>query len=180
MGSILDLPLSKQVDAITTGAIRPEELLVTARQRAERVNDKLHAIVAMDETGACRQLDRAPRGRLFGVPIGIKDSIALPWRAPQDGMRAPAPTSTARAGTAVQQLQRAGALPAFATAMHQLGMGTTGHVSASGPVLNPADTTKLAGGSSGGSAAAVAAGAVPAALGTDAGGSIRIPSAYCG
>ncbi len=118
-------------------------------------------------------------GPLEGILLGVKDNIdtadlpttggtaALKDRAPAD-----APPLAA--------LRSAGALVAAKTNLHELAFGITSNNGVFGPVRNPADRARIAGGSSGGTAAAIAAGLVPAGLGTDTGGSVRIPAALCG
>jgi Asp-tRNA(Asn)/Glu-tRNA(Gln) amidotransferase A subunit family amidase len=172
------MPTCATFAQVADDATEHRRLLTAMRERVAAVNGQLNAIVAMhDRTDDLTEL---PRGPLRGVPIAVKDCFALPWRGPHDGTPVPTPGIPAVAGTAVARLLRAGALPSLASSMHQLGLGTTGHISATGPVRNPHDTSRLAGGSSGGSAAAVAAGIVPAAIGTDAAGSVRVPASYCG
>ena len=118
-------------------------------------------------------------GPLAGVPVAVKDMFVDRDRYPTCGSN-----SQARgvSGTAllIERLRGAGAAVIGYTNLHEWGLGTTSTVTATGPILNPRDRTRIAGGSSGGSGAAVAAGIVEAAVGTDAGGSIRVPAACCG
>lgn len=121
----------------------------------------------------------AGRGPLAGVVAVAKDCFYDRGRTPTMGSRlAPPP----REGTAValERLRAAGAVVAAYANLHEWAAGMTSAVSALGPIANPYDPARVAGGSSGGSAAAVAAGAADLALGTDAGGSIRCPAACCG
>lgn len=118
-------------------------------------------------------------GPLAGVPLAVKDMFVDRDRVPTCGSGA---HGSWLKGTAVvvERLRGAGAAVVGYTNLHEWGVGTTSAYTRTGPILNPWDRTRIAGGSSGGSAAALAAGIVPAAIGTDAGGSIRVPSACCG
>jgi aspartyl-tRNA(Asn)/glutamyl-tRNA(Gln) amidotransferase subunit A len=118
-------------------------------------------------------------GPLAGVPLAVKDMFVDGGRVPTCGSAAHGTWLTGTA-LAVERLRSAGAAVVGYTNLHEWGVGTTSAVTRTGPILNPWDRTRVPGGSSGGSAAALAAGIVPAAIGTDAGGSIRVPSACCG
>ena len=119
-------------------------------------------------------------GKLAGVAVGIKDNIStrgIDTTCASKILKGYVPPYDAHV---VELLRQSGAAIAGKTNMDEFGMGTTTENSAFGPTLNPADTGRVPGGSSGGSAAAVAAGMVRMALGTDTGGSIRCPAAFCG
>jgi Asp-tRNA(Asn)/Glu-tRNA(Gln) amidotransferase A subunit family amidase len=140
-------------------------------------NLALNAIVA--ERSGCLLEVAGSHGPLAGVPVLVKDCFVDDRRPPTCGSELRAEWMS---GTAVvlQRLRAAGAAVVGYTNLHEWMIGTSSLVSAYGPVMNPRDQSRIAGGSSGGSAAAVAAGLVPLAVGTDAGGSIRIPAACCG
>jgi len=119
-------------------------------------------------------------GLLCGLPIAIKDNINVahqPTSAGTPGLKNHFP---ARDAPVVSTLRAAGAIVFGRTNMHELAYGLTSNNLTYGAVKNPFDPTRVAGGSSGGSAAAVAARMVPCALGTDTGGSVRVPAAFCG
>ena len=120
------------------------------------------------------------RGPLHGLPVSVKDLIDV------EGVQTSA-ASRVRQGhvaqadaTVVSRLREAGAVIIGKCNLHEFALGTTNDESAFGPARNPRDTARSPGGSSGGSAAAVAAGLGWASIGSDTGGSIRIPAAACG
>ncbi|MFC8277260.1 indoleacetamide hydrolase [Streptomyces sp. NPDC057271] len=134
---------------------------------------------------AAREADRLIRrgealGPLHGIPLVVKDNIdvaGMPTTGGTPALRAHRPP---RSAPVVSSLLRAGALVLGKSNMHELAYGVTGDNAAFGPVRNPYDNKRLAGGSSSGTAAAVSARLAPAGLGTDTGGSVRIPAALCG
>ena len=130
---------------------------------------------------ADRELDSGhDRGPLHGIPIALKDLIdqaGVPTTAASH-VRPLTPVASDAIVTA--RLKAAGAVLVGKTNLHEFALGTTSEDSAFGAVRNPLDTSRSAGGSSGGSAAAMVAGMALGAIGTDTGGSIRIPSAACG
>jgi Asp-tRNA(Asn)/Glu-tRNA(Gln) amidotransferase A subunit family amidase len=173
-----DLSLRDQAAAVRDGSLDPEELLRATLGRIEERNGEVNAIVATFPEESERMLAEAPDGPLRGVPVAIKDEFAIPWRAPRNGSSRDAlPPGES---TVFRRLRDAGAVVVGVTQMHFWGAGTTGHVSAYGPVGNPWDPARCAGGSSGGSASAVGSRLVGAAVGADGGGSVRLPAAYCG
>lgn len=139
--------------------------------------DTLNAFVEARPTAAAETA--GAEGPLAGVPVAIKDMFVDADRPPTCGSNVRA-SWTSGTATLIERLRDAGAAIVGYTNLHEWGLGTTSTVSATGPILNPRDPTRIAGGSSGGSAAAVASGTVDAAVGTDAGGSIRVPAACCG
>jgi aspartyl-tRNA(Asn)/glutamyl-tRNA(Gln) amidotransferase subunit A len=137
---------------------------------------------ALDEARAC-DADAARgawRGPLHGIPISIKDLIDVQGTSTTAASRVLPETPAARDAEVTRRLRAAGAVIIGKTNLHEFAFGTTSEDSAYGPVRHPLDPTRMAGGSSGGSAAAVATGIGLASVGTDTGGSIRIPSALCG
>lgn len=142
------------------------------RARADTTN----AFITVDEQAAGRE---APGGSLHGLPVAIKDLIDQAGHVTTAGSGFYRRRATETA-PAVTRLEAAGAVVVGRTGLHEFGLGYSSENPWFGSVLNPWDRRLSPGGSSGGSAAAVSAGIVAVALGTDTGGSIRIPAALCG
>lgn len=119
-------------------------------------------------------------GPLAGVPVAVKDNLDTRDLPTTGGTPALRNSRPGRDQHAVERLRAAGTAVIGKTNLHELALGITSNNAAFGPVRNPYDPARSAGGSSGGSAVAVATGVVPIALGTDTGGSVRVPAAHCG
>jgi aspartyl-tRNA(Asn)/glutamyl-tRNA(Gln) amidotransferase subunit A len=175
------------VAAVAAGSVSSSQLLESARLAAE-ANASLNALAWVDwEAGAqaAHALDleaRAGRlrGPLHGIPVSVKDLFnvrGMPMRA---GTRAALPDLGAAEAELVVRLRAAGALVFAKTNMHEIALGATGENRWTGDVRNPRDPARQAGGSSSGAAVAVATGIGMGAVGSDTGGSVRIPAAFCG
>jgi len=171
--------------AVAERAVSPVELVEAALAGAERLQSRSNAFTAMmseeARERAVQLTDLDPIGPLHGVPIAIKDLYDVAGYRTTGCCAAYLDREIATQDSAVAaRLRAAGAILIAKTNQHELACGATSQVSCFGPVLNPFDTTRIPGGSSGGSAAAVAAGVVTMAMGSDTGGSIREPAAMCG
>jgi len=171
--------------AVAERAVSPVELVDAALAGAERLQSRSNAFTVMMSVEARERAvqltDRDPIGPLHGVPIAIKDLYDVAGYRTTGCCAAYLDREIATQDSAVAaRLRAAGAILIAKTNQHELACGATSQVSCFGPVLNPFDTTRIPGGSSGGSAAAVAAGVVTMAMGSDTGGSIREPAAMCG
>jgi aspartyl-tRNA(Asn)/glutamyl-tRNA(Gln) amidotransferase subunit A len=176
-------------DHIRRRRISPVEVVEDTLARIERVNPRLNAFIAVFGDQARRAarkaerlvMQRGPKPPLLGVPVSVKD-LVLTTEAPTtagsrifgDGLVAE------RDAPVVRRLRRAGAIVIGKTNLHEVALGVTSANEHFGPVRNPHDPERVAGGSSGGSAVAVATGLGPLSVGTDTRGSIRIPAACCG
>lgn len=172
---LLELSAAQAVAAIRAGELDAAELFELYRARAGA--DPLNAFTWVAEDAAAA----APAGvPLAGVPVAVKDLFCTEGVPSQSGSRILEGYRPPYTATVVAKLAQAGAPLLAKTNQDEFAMGSSNENSAYGPVLNPWDRARVPGGSSGGSAAAVAAGLAPWALGTDTGGSIRQPAAFCG
>lgn len=179
--------LSAQVAALASGVETPSSLVERALDVAER-KAELNAFVALDRSIILEQAEAATTRRrlgcelsaIDGIPIAVKDNY-LTRDYPTTACSHALPDDPGNIdASVVENLRRAGAIIFGKTNMHEWAYGATNSTSSFGPTKNPHDKNRITGGSSGGSAAAVAAGIVGVALGSDTGGSVRIPSAACG
>jgi aspartyl-tRNA(Asn)/glutamyl-tRNA(Gln) amidotransferase subunit A len=178
------LTLTDQAEAVRTGSVSPVELVELALARIEDVQPGLNAftrVFADDALSLAKKLEGAePKGPLHGVPIAVKDLYDMAG-VPTTGCCAAYMDRLADSDSAVvYKLRAAGAIIVAKTNQHELACGATTLNSSFGPAFNPWGVGRIAGGSSGGSGIAVATGVVAMAMGSDTGGSIRIPSSFCG
>ncbi len=173
---------------VADGAVSPvhlaEHALAAARDAEPRINAYVRlldrdALAAAAEREAEARAGR-PRGTLHGVPIAVKDNFYLAGHPVSRGSRTASDDPVAENAPTIERVLAAGAVIVGKTAMPEFGWKGTGNSPLTGITRNPWDASRDPGGSSAGSAATVASGAVPVALGSDAGGSIRIPAAFCG
>jgi len=181
--SIVDLGRAIRAGA-TTSEAATERCLAAIRDRDRSINAFI-TVLAEPALDAARTADRElragrDRGVLHGVPISIKDLLDMSGLPTSAASHVRREHVAARDATVVARLRDAGAVLVGKTNLHEFALGTTNEESAYGPVHHPLDATRSPGGSSGGSAASVLAGMAYASIGTDTGGSIRIPSAACG
>ena len=174
--------------------LSPVEVTKLMLARIERLNPKLNAYLTVTDELALAQAKKAenelyaPRGRkghrdrgpLHGIPISLKDNIYTKDIRTTAGSKILKEFVPQRDALIVSQLKEAGAIILGKTNLHEFAYGVTTNNPHFGPTRNPWDLARIPGGSSGGSAAAVAAGLCYGGIGTDTGGSIRIPAALCG
>ncbi len=161
--------------------IKPRELVELFLARIERLDPQLNAFRVVMGEEALAAADAAGQidGPLGGVPVAIKDDQQVAGQAMTRGSRSYGPPEAAD-GEPVKRLREAGAIPLGVTNVPEMMIWPWTATVANGVTRNPWNPARTPGGSSGGSAAAVASGMVPAATGSDGGGSIRIPAACCG
>ncbi|MGS2586501.1 amidase [Streptomyces hebeiensis] len=179
-----ELSLAAAADAIRARKLSPVELVDSVLDRVEKVEPSLGAYVTVTAEEARRSAreaehdiaaGRGPHGSLHGVPMGLKDLIDVAGAATTAGSRVRAAHRAEADSTVAARLTAAGAVLVGKTHTHEFAYGLT-----TPQTKNAWDRDRVAGGSSGGSAVAVAAGAATFALGTDTGGSIRVPAALNG
>ncbi|GHE45601.1 amidase [Streptosporangium violaceochromogenes] len=187
-GTIAVAPATAQLAALRSGELSSGELLENFLERITTYDGDLNAVVTIDEEGgrrAAAAADRSraagePLGPLHGLPITIKDAIEVAGLRSTGGARELAGHVPDRDAPAVSRLRAAGAVIFGKTNVPEWSADIQTSNQLFGTTNNPWDATRTPGGSSGGSAVAVACGFTGLELGTDIGGSIRIPSHFCG
>lgn len=184
-----NLTISELQAQYTAGVTTPTEVVQATLARIAEVDGDINAFLAVYENTALTAAAAATAayvdgqdtsGPLCGIPIAIKNNILLAGEKATAASRMLAEYTASYDATIVTKLKAAGAIIVGSTNMDEFAMGGSTENSAFGPTKNPHDHRRVPGGSSGGSAAAVAMGAVPVAIGTDTGGSVRQPASYCG
>src|SRR5450830_1237862 len=173
---------------LRAGSLTSVELTQAALESIKRLNPILNAFVCVDATVALAQASKADElfeqgldlGPLQGIPVAVKDNIDTFDYVTTYGSAHFAGFKPEHDAVCVKRLREAGAVIVGKTLTHEFAYGPTGDRSLQGAARNPWNANCITGGSSAGSAAAVASGMVPLALGTDTGGSIRIPAALDG
>jgi aspartyl-tRNA(Asn)/glutamyl-tRNA(Gln) amidotransferase subunit A len=187
-GPFSGVPLASITAQLRDGGTDPVELARRSLAAIEASQPVVNAFVTVDRGGALAAAERArdelargaDRGPLHGIPVAVKDIVDTAGLVTTMGSRHFAGHVPDSDADVVSRLRAAGSVIVGKTTTHEFAYGPTGDRAANGPCANPHDPGRMAGGSSAGSAAAIAAGLVPLAIGTDTGGSVRIPAALCG
>jgi len=180
--------IQEMAAALRARKISSVELTAEALRQVRTLNPKLNVMLTTMEASAIEEARQADHelahgidfGPLHGVPVAVKDLFETKGVRTTSGSKIFADFIPDRDAAVVEKLDAAGAVLIGKTTLHELAYGITSNNPHFGVVRNPWDTDRIPGGSSGGSGAAVAAGIVCMAMGTDTGGSIRLPAAFCG
>lgn len=180
---MLYLSIRQASEELRSGLVTPTELVAESLERIDQLNGEIHAFVTVMRDEAYKDAEKAEReqrtgffrGPLHGIPLGVKDIIAIKNVLLTAGSKVLADHISHEDATVVELLRKAGAIIIGKTNTHEFAYGTY-----TPPTRNPWNLNCIPGGSSGGSAAAVAADMCLGAIGSDTGGSIRIPAACCG
>ncbi|WP_110635878.1 Asp-tRNA(Asn)/Glu-tRNA(Gln) amidotransferase subunit GatA [Salinicola salarius] len=181
------MTLTELAKGLKAGDFSSRELTTSLLDRIERLDGDINSFITVTRNQALSAADAADQARakgdsrpLAGLPLAIKDIFCTQGIRTSCGSKMLDNFQAPYNATVVEKLEAAGMISLGKTNMDEFAMGSSNESSFYGPVKNPWDRTAVPGGSSGGSAAAIAAGFAPAALGTDTGGSIRQPAAFCG
>ena len=182
------LSIAEAASLIARGQLSPVELISAHLKRIEETDDRLNSFITLlkeESLAAARRAEREIRsgnhkGPLHGIPIGLKDLYSTKGVRTTVGSRVLRDFVPDTDAAVVERFAEAGAIIIGKLQMHEFAWGATSVNPHDGPARNPWDTERITGGSSGGSGSAVASGQCMGALGSDTGGSIRIPASLCG
>lgn len=186
MSNLNELTIAEASNKLAAGEITSVQLTESCLQEIEKRNPELNAyleVFADAREQAASADERRGKGEnhpLLGIPLAIKDNILIEGRKVSAASKMLENYVATYDATVIKKLKEAGAVFLGRTNMDEFAMGGSNENSAFGPAKNPHDSSRVPGGSSGGSAAAVAANMCLGALGTDTGGSVREPAAFCG
>ena len=188
MDNILHLSITALANLIRTRQLSPVELIESTFAEIDSHNPRLNTFIVLcreESFEAAKQAEREIgdgqiRGALHGIPVAIKDIIHVAGTPTTCGSKFFSVNPSQPDAAVTARLKDAGAVIVGKTNLHEFAYGVTSENPHFGTTPNPWDTSRVAGGSSGGSAAAVIAGLCAGALGSDTGGSVRIPAAMCG
>lgn len=173
-------------EGLDAGDLSSEVLVRAAFDRMRALDGELHAILAQDEPrslalarSADERLKKGERTPVLGLPVVLKDNLHWSGLPMTCGSRVLEGYVAPYDATVVRRLIEAGAVPIAKANLDEFAMGSSGEYSAYGPARNPWDPARVPGGSSSGSVVSVAAGYAPLALGSDTGGSVRLPAGFC-
>ncbi|MSQ14776.1 MAG: amidase [Dehalococcoidia bacterium] len=182
------LSIAEAAERIQSGVLSPVELTEAYLEQIEQLDSHLNAYITVTAPEARAQAEQAHQeiregrylGPLHGIPIALKDLVATRGGRTTAGSKVMAQWTPAEDAAVVTRLREAGAVILGKTGMHEFAYGPTGINPHYGTPLNPWDDKRMPGGSSSGSGVAAAAGLCAGAIGSDTGGSIRIPASLCG
>lgn len=179
MTDVLEWSATRALEEIASGRISSRDYTEALLDRCQAAAD-LNAFIHLDRDAALAAAEAATTGPLGGLPIPVKDNFDTAGVATTAGTPALRGNVPKKNAPVLQKLLDAGAFVLGKLNMHELAYGITCNNGAFGPVRNPYDPSRIPGGSSGGTGAAIGARMAPVGLGSDTGGSVRVPAALCG